>query len=161
MRLDDDGINRLRIAIVKDAADVYISNKKRILEERRKNESELTYHARIATYKDKLDEVKRFFLSPWFELLYGGDISGAEIIRQLDARARRELDERERRNTEKSNRVRKRKPAAGLRDAGGQFHDNQQTVEHISGHADQSGRCGDDDVPTEGSANCNGAGSTD
>ena len=158
--LDDDGINQLRIAIVKDAADVYVSNKKLILEERRKNESELTYHARIATYKGKLDEVKRFFLSPWFELLYG-DISGAEIIRQLDARARRELDERERRNLEKSNRVRERKPAAGLRKPGGQFHDNQQTVEHISGHADQSGRRSDDDVPPEGGANRNGAGDPD
>ena len=158
--LDDDGINQLRIAIVKDAADVYVSNKKLILEERRKNESELTYHARIATYKDKLDEVKRFFLSPWFELLYG-DISGAEIIRQLDIRAKRELDERESRNTKKSNRMRNRTEAAGLRQPGGQFYDHQQTVEHISGHADQSGRCSDDDVPVECGANRNGAGDPD
>lgn len=156
MRLDEDGINQLRIAIVKDAADVYVSNKKLILEERRKNESELTYHARIATYKDKLDEVKRFFLSPWFELLYG-DISGAEIIRQLDIRAKRELDERERRNTEKSNRVRKRKPAAGLRQPGGQFPADSGLVVDLSGADRLPGRRSDDDVPPEGGANRNGA----
>lgn len=158
--LDDDGINQLRIAIIKDAADVYVGNKKLILEERRKNESELTYHARIATYKDKLDEVKRFFLSPWFELLYG-DISGAEIIRQLDIRAKRELDERESRNTKKSNRMRNRTEAAGLRQPGGQLPADSGPVVDLSGADRLPGRCSDDDVPLEGGANRNGAGDPD
>lgn len=81
--VDDNGIDNLRIAIVKAAADAYVDLVKSYLRDPSEEQTldKYVYHE------------ERFFRGTWFKTLTLNKISGAYMIKALRAKAQKEVSQ--------------------------------------------------------------------